>query len=165
MIFATVGTQLPFGRLVRALDQWASHHPHEEIFAQIGQADYVPEYMEWARTIPAETFRAKLQQCDTVVSHAGMGTIISAAELGKTVVVMPRRAELGEHRNDHQLATVRRLGHLNGLRAVHDCEDLARVLDGLQAATSRLSTLDSAAIDVSDKLITKIRAFAGLVAL
>ena len=164
MIFATVGTQLPFDRLIRALDQWASCHPHEELFAQIGQAEYIPVHMQWARTIPADTFRAKLQQCDTVVSHAGMGTIISAAELGKTVVVMPRRAELGEHRNDHQLATVERLGHLNGLRAAHESEDLARILDGVRAASPSSSTPDSAAFDVSDRLISRIRTFAGLVA-
>ena len=164
MIFATVGTQLPFDRLVRALDQWASRNPHEKLFAQIGQASYIPEHMEWARTIPADTFRSKLEQCDTVVSHAGMGTIISAAELGKTVIVMPRRAELGEHRNDHQLATVDRLGHLKGLQAAYDGEDLLRILDELQAAAPRSSIPDSAVIDVSDKLITRIRTFAGLVA-
>ena len=164
MIFATVGTQLPFDRLVQALDRWAAQNPRVEIFAQIGQANYIPENMEWARTIPADTFRDKLQECDTVVSHAGMGTIISAAELGKTVVVMPRRAELGEHRNDHQLATVARLSHLNGLRAAHECEDLARVLDDIRAAELPSSPRDSAAIDVSARLITRIRAFAGLVA-
>ena len=162
MIFATVGTQLPFDRLVRALDQWASRNPHEEVFAQIGQANYVPEHMEWARTIPADTFRSRLQQCDTIVAHAGMGTIISAAELGKTVVVMPRRAEFGEHRNDHQLATVDRLGHLNGLRVVHDPEGLGHILDGLQEETPRSSTPGPAAIDVSDTLISRIRSFAGL---
>jgi hypothetical protein len=77
---------------------------------------------------------------------------------------MPRRAELGEHRNDHQLATVERLGHLNGLRAAYECEDLVRVLDGIEAESPVLSTPDSAALDVSDKLIARIRTFAGLVA-
>ena len=43
-----------------------------------------------------------------IVAHAGMGTILTALETGKRLLVMPRRAALGEHRNDHQLATVSR---------------------------------------------------------
>ena len=129
MIFVTVGTQLPFDRLVRALDQWALNNPHEEIFAQIGQAEYIPENIEWARTISADLFRSKLEQCHLVVAHAGMGTIISAAELGKSVLVLPRRADYGEHRNDHQLATADQLRHLNGLEVADDCEKLMQLLD------------------------------------
>ena len=39
-----------------------------------------------------------------VIAHDEMGSIITALEMGKPIVVMPRRAELGEHRNDHQVA-------------------------------------------------------------
>ena len=37
-----------------------------------------------------------------------MGSIITALELGKRIIVMPRRADLGEHRSDHQVATAKR---------------------------------------------------------
>lgn len=40
-----------------------------------------------------------------IVAHAGMGTIISAMTKGKPIIVFPRIAALGEHRNEHQLAT------------------------------------------------------------
>jgi len=162
MIFATVGTQLPFDRLVRALDQWASLNPHEEIFAQIGQAEYIPENLEWARTIPVDKFRSNLEQCHVVVAHAGMGTIISAAELGKTVVVLPRRAGLGEHRNDHQLATADQLRHLNGLEVADDCESLKQLLDDNSGLAHNPFSAKPAGFDVSDTLITRVRSFAGL---
>lgn len=162
MIFATVGTQLPFDRLIRALDEWASHNPQVEIFAQIGHTNYVPRHMRWERAIPANTFHAMLRKCDTVVAHAGMGTIISAIELGKQVVIMPRRAELNEHRNDHQLATADRLKHLSGLRVADDCEALTRFLD--QAVCDAKQPAASADLVVSDRLIRKIRTFAGLAA-
>lgn len=162
MIFATVGTQLPFDRLVRALDQWARQNPHEEIFAQIGEAEYIPENMEWARTLTADLFRSKLEQCHLVVAHAGMGTIISAAELGKSVVVMPRRADLGEHRNDHQLATADQLRHFNGLEITDDCERLMQLLDENPGSTSDSSPANSTDFVVSDMLITRVRSFAGL---
>ena len=104
-----------------------------------------------------------LEKCDTVVAHAGMGTIISAIELGRRVIVMPRRAELNEHRNDHQLATVERLGHLGGLEAAADCRTLKKLLDdSLDFASSGLA--EPSHLLVSDQLIRAIRSFAGLAA-
>jgi UDP-N-acetylglucosamine transferase subunit ALG13 len=164
MIFATVGTQLPFDRLVGALDQWASRNPHEEIFAQIGQAGYVPENLEWARTISADLFRSKLEQSHIVVAHAGMGTIISALEIGKSVVVLPRSTDLGEHRNDHQIATADRLRHLNGIEVADDCESLMQLLDDKQGTAPHSNPTHSRDLVVSDTLLTRVRSFAGLVA-
>ena len=163
MIFATVGTQLPFDRLIRALDEWARDRSAVEVFAQIGQSTYVPKYMKWSRTITPDEFRSHVAACGTVVAHAGMGSIISAVELGKRVVVMPRREALGEHRNDHQLDTANRFSHLQGLAVVHDGLQLAQALDvsnddGLDAAVSRAV----AQLAASPELITQVRAFAGL---
>ncbi len=38
MIFVTVGEQLPFDRLVRAVDEWAAASG-KEVFAQIGNSE------------------------------------------------------------------------------------------------------------------------------
>ena len=42
---------------------------------------------------------------------------------------MPRRASLGEHRNDHQLATARQLEARAGLAVAWEAEALARFLE------------------------------------
>ena len=162
MIFATVGTQLPFTRLIRSLDEWAERNPHVDVFAQIGRTDYTPQHIRWEKTISAEAFRTKLENCETVVAHAGMGTIISAAELGKRIIVLPRRADLGEHRNDHQLATTSRLSHLNGLVVAKDCDQLFCELnnDGSRLPESQIDT--STHLAISPALISEIRWFAGL---
>jgi UDP-N-acetylglucosamine transferase subunit ALG13 len=44
-----------------------------------------------------------------------MGSIISALRHGKPIVVMPRRAVLGEHRNEHQNATAARFADRPGI--------------------------------------------------
>jgi UDP-N-acetylglucosamine transferase subunit ALG13 len=162
MIFATVGTQLPFDRLIRALDEWAARNPHEEVFAQIGNTDYIPQHIAWERTMTAEAFDSRLIDCDTVVAHAGMGTIISSVEYGKRVVCMPRRASYGEHRNDHQLATADRLAHLNNLEVVHSAEDLALALSANRTAQDRAAGGSMATMSVSTDLLSEIRQFAGL---
>ena len=157
MIFATVGTQLPFDRLILGLDQWAARNPGVEVFAQISSGGHEPEHIDWACEIDPQEFRERLDQCDTVVAHAGMGTIISAIELGKRVIVMPRRAALGEHRNEHQLATAARLGHLTGLEVVQDASALAQAL--VQRPARRHGDTFS---EPHPQLIAAIRRFAGL---
>jgi UDP-N-acetylglucosamine transferase subunit ALG13 len=159
MIFATVGTQLPFDRLIHALDDWAEAHPDIEVFAQIGRGGYEPRHLEWSHDLHPQEFRRRLETCDAIVAHAGMGTIISAVEIGKRVIVMPRRATLGEHRNEHQLATVARLGHLQGLEIVHDADALETAL-----ARSQFVNAGSAGAGPTPELITTIRHFAGLMA-
>lgn len=163
MIFATVGTQLPYDRLIRALDEWAKCNPEMDVFAQIGVSTYKPRHMRWARMISAESFRDHLDASDAIVAHAGMGTIISGVELGKRIIVMPRRAEFGEHRNDHQLGTVKRMSHLRGLEVVNDSEQLANALDTETEISPKDMNGNEFMFSASPQLINEIRSFAGLV--
>ena len=48
MIFVTVGTQLPFDRLIRAVDNWAKAAGRRDVFAQIGPASYRPLHIDSA---------------------------------------------------------------------------------------------------------------------
>jgi UDP-N-acetylglucosamine transferase subunit ALG13 len=161
-IFATVGTQLPFDRLIRELDAWTKNQAQCDVFAQIGLSDYEPRHMGWDRMVPEKLFREHLSDCDVIVAHAGMGTIISAIDHGKRVIVMPRRAEYGEHRNDHQLATASRLGHLQGLAVVHDGPELAEALEDVQRSRKCSDVSTQTVLTASPQLISEIRQFAGL---
>ena len=49
---------------------------------------------------------------------------------------MPRRAALGEQRNDHQLATARRFRDRSGVLVAEDEHHLAQQLDGLAHLTN-----------------------------
>jgi UDP-N-acetylglucosamine transferase subunit ALG13 len=162
MIFATVGTQLPFDRLIRELDGWAERNPQVDVLGQIGLSSYKPCHMRWARMLPEKRFRECLRTCDAVVAHAGMGTIISGLEYGKRVIVMPRRADHGEHRNDHQVATASRLCHLQGLEVVHSERDLAGALDDVGSSHAYSSESVNSDLFASPQLISEIRHFAGL---
>ena len=161
-IFATVGTQLPFDRLIRELDTWTDSNPQFDVFAQIGLSSYEPQHMNWDRKVPEKLFREYLSDCDAIVAHAGMGTIISTIENGKHVIVMPRRAEYGEHRNDHQLATAKRLGHLQGLAVVHNALELAAALENVLGSSSSCGASSKTILSASTQLINEIRHFAGL---
>jgi len=50
-------------------------------------------------------YEAAFREARVVVAHAGIGTLLTALQLGKPLIVVPRRAALGEQRNDHQVET------------------------------------------------------------
>ena len=110
MIFVTVGANTPFDRLVRCVDEWAATLEGEGVVAQIGETEFRPQHCEWTHRLAPAEFSQALRDARVVIAHAGMGTILSALEVGVPILVMPRRAALHEMRNDHQLATAGRLG-------------------------------------------------------
>lgn len=130
-VFVTVGTELPFDRLIGVIDEWARRTGRGcEVFAQIGRTAHPPAHIRWAESVDSRTFRQLISEAEVIVAHAGMGSILTALEEGRNLVVVPRRADLGEHRNDHQLATVAYLA-ANGLVNVATDEGaLIAYLDG-----------------------------------
>ncbi len=107
MIFVTVGAHMPFDRLTRCVDAWAGAQQRRDVFAQIGTTGWKPVHMEWTAALDPLEFRERLAAARAVVTHAGMGTILTALEFGKPVIVMPRCARRRETRNDHQQGTAR----------------------------------------------------------
>lgn len=109
MIFVTVGTDGPFDRLIGAVDRWAGESGRSDVVAQIGRTKLRPQFMRWYEFLEPPQFQEYFASAEFVIGHAGMGTILSALRFEKPLLVMPRRAALGEQRNEHQLATARRL--------------------------------------------------------
>ena len=131
MIFVTVGYQMAFDRLISAVDAWAGGHPDAEVFAQIGPTDARPRHMLFTEFLDPEEFTLRIKEASVLVAHAGMGSILTALQHGKPIVVMPRRGDLQETRNDHQLATARKLHGRPGLEVAMDESALADALDRL----------------------------------
>lgn len=124
MIFVTTGSMFPFDRLVSAMDHWSSVHSDEEVFAQIGEGTYVPKHMRYARMLPPARFRQTCCDASLLVAHAGMGSIICAAEIGRPILVCPRRRDLGEHNTDHQLHTAKWVETLAGVFVANRVDEL-----------------------------------------
>ncbi|WP_158625903.1 glycosyltransferase [Arsenicitalea aurantiaca] len=128
MIFLTVGSVLPFERLVAAVDDWAGRHPETEIFAQTKGGRYTPRHMAHAEILSPAEFARRLDAAELIIAHAGMGSAIMAAERAKPVILFPRRAALREHTTDHQLDTVKFLEGRPGIHVATDPETLDRAI-------------------------------------
>lgn len=131
MIFVTVGAQMPFDRLVKTVDRWARENGRDDVFAQIGQSEYRPSHMQWTRFLDPEEFKGKYEAAKVIVAHAGTGSIITALQLGKPVLVMPRRANLRETRNDHQVATSQQFRRFDSVEVAWDENELVTKLKGI----------------------------------
>ena len=125
MILLTIGTMLPFDRLVRVVDGWAGVHREEEVIAQIGDKGiYEPRHMQWMRFVPPDEFAAMVDRSRLLIAHAGTGSFLLAAERARPIVLFPRLASLGEHTSDHQLQTARWLQHKRGVHIAMTEEEL-----------------------------------------
>lgn len=91
-----------------------------EVVAQTADPAFASKAMQTRAFMDAEEFEDQMSHARLIVAHAGMGAIIAALEHRKPLVLMARKASLGEHRNDHQLATVRRFAGMPGLTVVDD---------------------------------------------
>lgn len=124
MILVTVGTQLGFDRLIEAMDR-LTPELGTQVIAQTGKGRYIPHNMDAFEKIAPSEFEAHVAKAELIVSHAGIGSVLTAARFSKPIVLMPRRADLKEHRNDHQMATIRKLAGRPGILIAADETELA----------------------------------------
>ena len=155
MIFVTVGAQMPFDRLVKTVDQWASDHGRADIFAQIGLTDFCPSTIQWTQFLDPGEFKRRYEAASVIVAHAGTGSIITALQMGKPILIMPRRASLRETRNDHQVATAEQFRRFASVVVAWDEKELIAGLDGINAMDGRQRIGPSA----SPELVAAIRGF------
>lgn len=153
MIFLTVGTQLPFERLVQAMDGVAGTMC-EPVIAQTGTPSRCLNLIV-EPTMSASRYLRVLTQARVVVAHAGIGTVLAAQDVGVPVILVPRRAELGEHRNDHQIGTVRALIGRRGITGVWDTKALGQLVR--QELEAPVVTSGPAL----DRLVSRVRTFIG----
>ncbi len=136
LIFAIVGTQrFQFNRMFELIDQAIeSGIIEEEVIAQSGYTDYKPKYFKVEPFFSQDQINDYVSQSRCVISHAGVGTITNCLEMGKPVIVIPRRQALGEHVDNHQLE-ISKVFHDSGYVAVaeslEEMEDLVPNIETL----------------------------------
>jgi UDP-N-acetylglucosamine transferase subunit ALG13 len=136
MILVTVGTDMPFDRMMKVVDTWAAETGRKDVFAQIGEGGWEPRHIPYVNFFDPAEFKQRFAEARLIIGHAGMGTILSALLHGKPILVMPKLARLGEHRNEHQTATAKRMMALGNVNVAFDEDEMLAklaVVDSLQA--------------------------------
>lgn len=156
MIFVTVGSVLPFDRMIQTMDDWAGRHPEEEVFAQIGNGQYEPRNMSFLRMIKSGDFNGYIARADLVVAHAGTGSVFGAFEYGKPVVLVPRYAAQREHTTDHQVHTANWLRDWPGVTI---CTKHDNIDEKIVEAKSKKEQLSSFSKFAPNDFILRVREF------
>ena len=131
MILVTLGTQdKNFVRLLEKIDQLINNGLiKDKVIVQAGFTKYNSENMEIFDLIPQDEFNDLMDKADIIITHGGVGNIISALEKNKKVIAVPRLAKYGEHINDHQtqiIAKFNALGYIIGLQDVDELDDAVK---------------------------------------
>jgi UDP-N-acetylglucosamine transferase subunit ALG13 len=147
MIFLTVGTQFPFDRLVKAVDEaFDKSLIDEEVFAQIGQTSYKPRNFDSTISLEKNLFDEHVRKASSVISHAGVGTITLTLDNNKPLLVMPRLKTYGEVVNDHQVAIAQKFEELGHILVAYQEKQLPQKIRELKSFIPRKRHIQTEAI-------------------
>ena len=131
MILVILGTQdKTFPRLLDAVQKQidiGNISKKEKIIVQSGSTQYNSKDMKILDYIDIEEFDKLIEEADLIISHAGVGTIITALNKGKKVIAAARLQKYGEHVNDHQkqiLENFKNEGYILALEEFDKLNDL-----------------------------------------
>lgn len=130
MILVTVGSQkFQFNRLLEKIDILIDKKViTDSVFAQIGVSDYKPRNYQYVDFMTQDDFAKKMDECSTIITHAGTGVIVNAVKKEKKVIAVPRLAKYKEHVDDHQIQLVKEFDELNFIEPVYEIEDLEKAI-------------------------------------
>jgi UDP-N-acetylglucosamine transferase subunit ALG13 len=158
MILVLCGTHhQPFDRLVRAAAMLVGEG--YEVVVQRGPSRVEVPGATVVDLVPPDRLEAWADAAEAIVTHAGPGSIFLAWDRGKVPVVVPRRPELHEHVDDHQ---VRFAGTLGGRAVV--VEDTARIADALIAVRGVVDPRRRPDVSVASGFLARFSALAEAVA-
>jgi UDP-N-acetylglucosamine transferase subunit ALG13 len=147
MIFLTVGTQFPFDRLVKAVDEAVERgFIKDEIYAQIGKSHYKPRNFDYVELLQKEQFDDYVRNSTYLISHAGMGIITIALEYNRPLLVMPRCKKHNEVVNDHQVAIAKKFEECGYVLVAYDTNGLQEGVRKLMCFVPRQRMANPAAV-------------------
>ena len=138
MIFVTVGGMRAFERLVREMDRIAGELD-EQVVMQISSTDYEPKNCDYLRFLPRNDIEAFYADARIVVCHAGSGSLLTALENNKPLVLAPRMKSYGEVFDDHQLEIAREM-ESRGTTVVYNISDLESAIRNVNTSPLKFST-------------------------
>lgn len=152
-VFVTTGTQLPFPRLLDSVNDWAKTNPNTNIIAQTAKSKGNWEHIKTHDFLSPSQYAENASWAEVIIGHAGMGTIITGYEYNKPLILMARLFSQGEHRNDHQIATISKFANVRGIQVVSNTEELISALNSSQ----HLQPLGADKSENREKLISELK--------
>lgn len=138
MIFVSVGTHpQPFHRLLNEIAFLVDKKIiREDVVVQSGNTPFTHPRMKISSFMDIHSFEKTLGECTLFITHAGEGNIGTALQMGKPLIIMPRREEKGEHTDDHQLELAHAIASRGDGVVVDSLKDWKTILHEAQTKAS-----------------------------
>lgn len=147
-MFLSVGTQLPFDRLVQYAVDFVSARGDVQLVAQVGfESKFLYQKcanVDFRASVSRVQYDDLVSRATVFVSHCGTGSIMAALGKRGAFLAVPRRASLGEHRNDHQFDTA---------KSIESVVQIATNMEEFTVKMESLFSLSSNDQTVSEELV------------
>ena len=130
MILVTLGTQdKNFTRLLVAIDELIQKGIiKDKVVVQAGSTKYESKNMEIFDLIDRDKFNDMIKDCDLIITHGGVGSILNGLKNNKVVIACPRLAKYNEHINDHQKQIIDRFSEAGYIIGITEMDELSEAL-------------------------------------
>ena len=131
MIFVTLGTQNnSFHRLLEEVQKLIDNKKiKEEVIVQKGYTKFESKDMKLFSEVSQDEFNKLIDQASIVITHGGVGSIITAINKKKKVIAVPRLRKYNEHVNDHQIEIIDSFNEKGYIIGIHSVEELGKALE------------------------------------
>ena len=159
MILVSLGTQdKKFYRLLDEIQKLIDEKfITDEVIVQAGySSDYKSNNMKIFDLIPTNEFKKLIKECDLLITHGGVGSIIDGLKEDKKVIAVPRLKKIKEHTNDHQIQIVEnftREGYILGIKKIDDLK--AAIKKSKKFIPKKYKSNNDNFVELIDKLIEK----------
>lgn len=133
MILVTLGTQdKSFVRLLEAIQKQIDNGIiKDRVVVQAGYTKFSSKDMEIFDYIPLDKFDSLIDECSLLITHAGIGSIVTALKKNKKVIAAARLSEYQEHTNDHQLQIATSFDKEGYLLFLENFDDLGEMIKNI----------------------------------
>jgi len=134
MILVLLGTQNnSFVRLLKEIEKSIdSRIIKEKVIAQVGNTKFDSEKMTVKNFYSQEEMLKLIDSANFIISHGGVGSIISCIKKEKKVIAVPRLKEYKEHVNNHQIQIVQSLSEKGFIIGIKELNELSEEINNIE---------------------------------
>lgn len=134
MILVMLGTQNnSFHRLLEEVQKNIDNgNIKEEVVVQKGYTKFESKDMTLFDEIPLDEIKKWIKKADLIITHGGVGSIITSITQGKKVIAVPRLKKYNEHVNDHQIDIIDSFNDNGYIIGIHEVSELGEAIKKAQ---------------------------------
>ena len=134
MILVLLGTQNnSFHRLLEKIDDLINKKIiKEEVIVQAGYTKYETKNMKILDFVTSNQLEKMQKEARIIITHGGVGSIITSLKMGKKVIGVPRLHQYSEHVNDHQTQIVELFSQKGYIIGVLNLDDMEKALKEIE---------------------------------